>query len=84
MSTGELPDTATALRDIMFELGGAVDHLHAAAAKHIGWAQQHRIADPLGHPQRLVAAARDAVGGLLQLQTARPAWRTARGPRRGR
>ncbi len=54
--------------DIMIELLGPVDHLHRAAAKHVAWAQQHRIADPLRHRDRLVAAAGEAVGGLLEAE----------------
>ena len=55
-------------RDIMVELLRPVDHLHPPPAEHVGRAQKHRIADPLGDPQRLVAAARDAVGRLFQAE----------------
>ena len=54
--------------DIKVELFGPVDDLHAAAAQHIGRAQQHRIADPLGDLDRFVARAGQAVGGLEQAQ----------------
>ena len=54
--------------DIMVELLGPVDDLHRPPAEHVGRPQQHRIADPLGDRDRLVAAAGDAVGGLLQAQ----------------
>src|SRR4051794_515403 len=50
----------------MVELLRTVDDLHPSPAKHVGRPQKHRIADPLGDAQRLVAAARDAVGGLLE------------------
>src|SRR5215467_5536240 len=53
----------------MVELLWAVDHLHAAAAQHIGWPQKHGVADPLGHALRLVAAASDPVCGLLEVQS---------------
>ena len=55
-------------RDIMVELLRPLDHLHAAPAEHVGRPQQHRIADPLRDPHRLVAAARDPVRRLLEAE----------------
>ena len=52
----------------MVELLRPVDHLHRPPAKHVARTQQHRIADPLGDRDRLVAAAGKAVGRLLQAQ----------------
>ena len=52
----------------MVELLGPVDDLHRAPAKHVARPQQHRIADPLRHHERLVAAARKPIVGLAQLQ----------------
>ena len=54
--------------DIMVELLGPVDHLHAAPAEHVGRPQEHRVADALGDRDRLVTAARDAVGRLPETQ----------------
>ena len=56
--------------NIIVELRRAVDDLHRAAAEHVGRAGQHGITDPFGDGDRLVAAARDAVGGLLQTELA--------------
>src|SRR3982751_3139786 len=50
----------------MVELLRAFDDLHAAPAQHVRRPQEHRVADPFRHPQRLVAAAGNAVGRLLE------------------
>ena len=54
--------------DIIFELILAVDDLHRAAAEDIARPGKHRIADARRDRDRLFAAARDAVFGLLQPQ----------------
>ena len=54
--------------DIIVELGGPVDDLHRPAAEHVGGPGQHRIADPLGDRDRLVAAAGDAVQRLPEVE----------------
>jgi hypothetical protein len=55
-------------RNIMVELLGPVDDLHPAPAEHVGGTKEHRIADPLRHQQRLVAAASDPVRRLLEIE----------------
>jgi hypothetical protein len=54
--------------DVVVELLFAVDDLHRPAAQHVAGAHQHRVADAVGDVHRLVAAAGDAVGGLLEAQ----------------
>ena len=43
--------------DIILELGRPVDDLHRPPAEHVGGPGQHRIADPLGDRDRLLAAS---------------------------
>ena len=54
--------------DIVVELLGAVDDFHRPPAEHVARPRQHRIADPRGDRDRLVAAARHAVGGLFEAE----------------
>ena len=67
---GAVPADVDGGGNVAVELRFAVDDLHRAAAEHVGRAQQHRVADPGGDRRSLVAAAGDAVVGLLELQLA--------------
>ena len=53
---------------VAVERVAVVDDLHGPAAEHVGRAQQHRVADPVGHGLRLGERMGDAVGGLAQLE----------------
>ena len=54
--------------NVIVELLVAVHDLHRAPAEHVARTHQHRIADTVRDRDRLVAAARDAVGGLQELE----------------
>ncbi len=54
--------------DVIVELGLGIDDLHRPSAEHVARPHQHRVADAVGHRDRLVAAAGDAVLGLLELE----------------
>src|SRR3546814_20134822 len=58
--------------DISVELGRPVDHLHGAAAQHIGGPRTPRVADALRHRERLLPAAGHAVARLPAPQLVDP------------